>query len=129
MWPEKRTAGLKTVEQRRKCVSWLGAGGPILRPRTHSHWAQPQPEEGVSPGKGCVPLKACWEPQDGAGPGKGRRARLALAGCSVTSHLEGGVPRPRGDATLGDGAGPVVIEVSSVCCAERHTVTQWGQTH
>lgn len=106
MWPEKRTAGLKTVEQRRKYVSWFGAGGPLLGPRTHSHWTQPQPEEG------CVPREGLRSPEGllgtsrmGTGPGKGRRARPALAGCSVTSHLEGGVPRPRGDATVGDGGG------------------------
>lgn len=37
----------------------------------------------------------------GAGPGTGWRARLLLASRSVSSHVEDGVLRHGGDATLG----------------------------
>lgn len=105
MWPEKRTAGLTTAEQRRKYVSWLGAGGPpgpenTLPLGTASARGGGVPREGL-----CSPEGLLGTGRMGTGPGKGRRARPAPAGCSVTSHLEGGVPRPRGDATLGDGGG------------------------
>lgn len=103
MGPEKRTAGLKTLAQRGKRVSWLGAGlsGPENIPAGSSCRQIGGPHT-----EGRVPLEGLPGTNGmGTGPGQGWRARLSLASRSMSSHIEDGVLRHAGDAPLGSREG------------------------